>query len=197
MNKTIARVAFAGSIGSGKTAISDLFVSRLGYTKLTIAHEIRIEVSKTYGIPIDLLYGSTKEQYRPLLIEHGERRRKENKAYWIRTVLDRVRQSPNTLWVIDDLRFRYESKKLNELGFITVKLDVPKKRIFEYLTEIKGLTPEEADGRLNDSTELELRPKDVDYMIPVGKTDMETYTRVMRNLNNFLRLTSLSGEAME
>lgn len=194
MSRSIARIALAGSIGSGKTAVADIYASRLKYKKISIASAIRVEVSQKYDIPMEKLFGETKEEYRHLLIDHGERKRLENKGYWVKKVIDQVKASPNELWIIDDLRFRYEARKLHEADFITIRLEVPQTRILEYLTKLRGLTEDAAYARINDKTELDLRPKDVDYVIPVGKTDAQTYIRTLRVVNSFSHASSFGKE---
>lgn len=194
MTKRVTRLALSGSIGSGKSAVANLFVERLGYTKISFADKIRQEISSTHSIPIELLHGETKEEYRNLLIEYGERKRKENRNYWIKPVLQQIRRFPTIPWVVDDLRFSHEAKRLHEHDFVCIKLECSSDRTYEYLTKLRGLPHSLAVQRMQHTTETNLWVKDIDYIVPVGSSDFETYRSVLSILVDIEKSTRLGGK---
>lgn len=195
MDRNIRRIAFSGSIGCGKTTIAKLFSERLGYFKLSFADEIREEASAIHGIPIELFSGSEKENYRQMLIDIGESERELDKDHWVKPLLKKVRKMKDKRVVIDDVRFSHEAKRLRtRYNFVVIRLESSYERTLDYLTRIRGLSEEQAEQRLHDAPESSFSSHDADFSVPVQKTDIETYRRV---INVMLDIQSLAGLKVE
>ena len=149
MNKSI--IAIAGSAGSGKDTLADLFVERDGYQKASFAGALKDLVRQILGREID------KATDRELLVDTGEylkgglrydyvekyKHLNPNRhiggflydythllpyfytqEFWARLLADKI--NDGNKWIISDMRFRSELNSIKSVDGVTLALVVPR-----------------------------------------------------------------------
>lgn len=131
-------IGLCGRIGSGKGTAADLLVSEHGFAKTSFADSLKDGVSAMFGWPRHLLEGDTTESRewreqidefwtretgrtitpRLVLQEVGTDCMREGfyDGVWISLLKKRIQESPDTDWVISDVRFANEVDAVRELS---------------------------------------------------------------------------------
>jgi len=155
-----SRIALSGPIGAGKTELRKYLVDTHGYTPLSFAYPLRLDIADYFGIPIEwLLESPKKEEFRWLLVLWGtDMARRFDQNWWVKRFREVYAQSLGSgeKLVLDDLRFKNEYDALQDLGFDIVRLQPSFQRTWEYLTGIRGYTDAEARAMLNHDSETAL-----------------------------------------
>jgi len=105
-------LSFCGARRSGKTISANIIVesaAEMGiyFRKVSFADTLRQEFSKQTGIAIELLTSNLhKEEFRPRLIEWGDKARKENPFVFVNKLFESIDPQENI--VIDDVRYLEE-----------------------------------------------------------------------------------------
>lgn len=109
-----ARVAIAGKMGSGKSAVAAHLARRLGARRTSFARKVRAVVADVYG--------PGHEKDRRLLTGVGMGLRRVDPDTWVNAV--RRATAGAGAWVLDDLRFPNELAALRGDGWLLVRLAV-------------------------------------------------------------------------
>tara|TARA_B100000287_G_scaffold383082_1_gene388621 strand:+ start:66 stop:659 length:594 start_codon:yes stop_codon:yes gene_type:complete len=175
MNFKYKNIGIAGVAGCGKNTLSNLIIKllqrlELPYRELSIANNLKKELSvaslELYGIDSSSCSREEKEIIRPMLVAHGEIRRKlSNGTHW--TSLLKKELAPEKINIITDIRFnKYEKDEVfwlkNEINGVLIHLSRYEEnngeRIFfppanETEKENDPLVRKDADFRLNWKTQ--------------------------------------------
>ena len=121
---TVKCIAFCGRAGSGKTTISEEYVSKRNYVRLSFAAPVKQCYREVYGCEPN----KHESSVRRWLQEFGTNFcRGIDSEVWVKNMARRVKaiQSVNDICsgiVIDDVRFRNEADWLRQKGFVIVKV---------------------------------------------------------------------------
>lgn len=116
-------ILISGYRFSGKdTLFKGLYGIDNRFRRFAFADALKTElapfVKELYNIDIFNCTAEEKEKIRPLMIYHGEIRRKEDPLYWVKFVEKQVRQlSPELIPVITDVRYINEYGHFKNLGY--------------------------------------------------------------------------------
>ena len=110
------RIAIAGKMGSGKSALANELARALGARRVSFATKVR-EVVRD-------LYGPGNEKNRHLMTGVGMGLRAVDADTWVNAVRRTVARYPDASWVLDDLRFPNELNALRADGWVVVRLAV-------------------------------------------------------------------------
>tara|TARA_Y100000296_G_scaffold81445_1_gene108622 strand:- start:870 stop:1463 length:594 start_codon:yes stop_codon:yes gene_type:complete len=128
-------IGISGVAGCGKNTLSEIIIKllqrlELPYRELSIAKNLKQEVSwvsrELYGIDSSNCTREEKDTIRPLLVAHGEIKRKlSNGTYW--TSLLNKELAPEKINIITDIRFNeYEKDEVywlkNEINGVLIHL---------------------------------------------------------------------------
>ena len=128
-------IGISGVAGCGKNTLSEIIIKllqrlELPYRELSIAKNLKQEVSwvsrELYGINSSNCTRNEKDTIRPLLVAHGEIKRKlSNGTYW--TSLLNKELAPEKINIITDIRFNeYEKDEVywlkNEINGVLIHL---------------------------------------------------------------------------
>lgn len=143
------RIAFSGKICSGKSTIANYIITRVGDQgqKISFADPIKKIARETFGM-------TTKN--RELLQIIGATGRALDKNTWVNKLLETVKQNPNQIWVVDDLRFPNEAEQLKKNGFILVRITVDENIRKQRIISTYGKDAEQHLKRINDYSEKAL-----------------------------------------
>ena len=147
MNFKYKNIGISGVAGCGKNSLSEIIIKllqrlELPYRELSIAKNLKEELSETsvklYGIDSSSCTREEKDTIRPLLVAHGEIKRKLSKGtHW--TSLLNNQLAPEKINIITDVRFNeYEKDEnywlKNEINGVLIHLsrydEINGKRIF-------------------------------------------------------------------
>ena len=147
MNFKYKNIGISGVAGCGKNSLSEIIIKllqrlELPYRELSIAKNLKEELSETsvklYGIDSSSCTREEKDTIRPLLVAHGEIKRKLSKGtHW--TSLLNNQLAPEKINIITDVRFNeYEKDEIywlkNEINGVLIHLsrydEINGKRIF-------------------------------------------------------------------
>jgi len=125
MNNKRHIIGFTGKSQAGKTLAAKALVAE-GFTKIGFKDALIQEVADIFQLVLKELHIDTRTKewwhhpvVRALVKNHGtELRRAEDKNYWI----NRIKMNNTDDYVIDDVRFVNESKKIKRLGGIVVRV---------------------------------------------------------------------------
>jgi hypothetical protein len=145
-------IAISGPRGSGKSLLASFLEHYHGFTRFSLADELKREVMRDWKLLPNQLWGKDKEvptgykrrqgqdlTARDIMIRHGEYRRSIDELYWCRKFDPRIGDNI----VIDDLRFKNERAFFKEHGAIFVRIErKPELNVFK--------------GALDDASETEL-----------------------------------------
>ncbi len=128
-------IGISGVAGCGKNTLSEMIIKllqrlELPYRELSIAKNLKQEISwvsrELYGINSSNCTREEKDTVRPLLVAHGEIKRKlSNGTYW--TSLLNKELAPEKINIITDIRFNeYEKDEVywlrNEINGVLIHL---------------------------------------------------------------------------
>lgn len=134
-------VAIVGPARSGKDSMASMLLEFFGYERASFADRLKEEVRRMLrreGIPADI--EGRKELFRPLLQAYGMLRRNLDPEYWIRPVLESIRNFNRcgVPVVVTDARFANEIVWLEEMGFRFVELRMSDDHVREMLARYGG-----------------------------------------------------------
>lgn len=133
-------IGLSAKLGCGKTTVASMILDKVpGAVRLAFADALKIEVSHTYKIPLELCYseagkqmvvyigeegeknlGAHTLQVRQVLQKHGtEYRRAQDPLYWDNKMREALRlheRNGTPLVVVDDCRFPSELELLREFN---------------------------------------------------------------------------------
>lgn len=107
------RIAFCGSMGSGKTYASNLVVSQLAHCK-----------KMSFATPIKDIVAQFNKSDRASHIMVGMVGRSLDPDVWVKDLKKRLSRMSGNI-VVDDIRYENEAKMLKEEGFTIVYLNTP------------------------------------------------------------------------
>lgn len=115
-------LAISGKMRSGKDTFAKLFLEAaaeagIPFTRSAFADALKNEVAEMHGTTYDEIEAN-KDHWRPLLIEHGQKRRAEDELYWVKRAL----VTPGNL-VIPDMRFPNELAFLKNEGAMLMRVE--------------------------------------------------------------------------
>lgn len=119
-------IAISGKMGSGKTTLADalshsFLLNGLEIQRLKFAGPIyncATLIQEHLKIPV--------EKDRQLLQFLGSHfKQKISFDFWTQQLLSQITSKPNTVYIIDDLRFKDEATALKNLGAFLIRLDCP------------------------------------------------------------------------
>ena len=113
-------IAISGKQFAGKDTLAGILLESLnGYHKQPIAMAIKIEFANLYGLtPQDIEL--SKALYRTGLIALGQRRRAQDKNYWLDRVIEIAQHNPI---IVSDLRLKHEYDVLKAHGAFFIRLE--------------------------------------------------------------------------
>ena len=80
MNNIIIGLGFMSKVG--KDEIAKYLVKRYNFKRIAFGDVLKQDITKIKNITLEELE-QNKENYRDLLISHGENKRKEDPLYWV------------------------------------------------------------------------------------------------------------------
>jgi len=128
-------IGISGVAGCGKNTLSDIIIKllqrlELPYRELSIANNLKQEVSwvsrELYGINSSNCTREEKDTIRPLLVAHGEIKRKlSNGRHWVEMLNKEL--APDKINIITDIRYnKYEKDEVfwlkNEINGVLIHL---------------------------------------------------------------------------
>ena len=121
-------IGMCGYAGSGKDAAAKALRER-GFTRVAFADELKDELAEVFGLTLQELEDN-KEEWRPLLVEWGRARRRQDPAYWIKKAsltVDLIEGSALGAQhiVVTDVRYPNEAKWLWERNGLLVRIERP------------------------------------------------------------------------
>jgi deoxycytidylate deaminase/dephospho-CoA kinase len=105
-------IALTGPFGSGCSTMRDLLASQFCFHPFKVSDEIRSEVEKEkIGVP------KGQPGWRRVLQEHGDRRRKDDLAYWVKRVVEKIDRADigEKAIVVDGLRNSHEAEEMRKI----------------------------------------------------------------------------------
>lgn len=131
-------IGIAGADQAGKTTLARQLDRRLE----SLANPIYLELikEKRLGFTVEELKASPeKVKYRELLRAIGKAKRDKREDYWVEKLLKKIDKTLNTLFVIDDVRYKNEAEAIQERGGFLVYLDrpiTPKEKKYDSFKEL-------------------------------------------------------------
>ncbi len=147
-------ICISGPRGSGKSLLASYLEHYHGFTRFSLADELKREVMRDWKLPVNMLWGKDKEvptgykrrqgqdlTARDIMIRHGEYRRSIDELYWCR--LFDPKMADNI--VIDDLRFKNELNFFKQYGAKFVRIErLPEHNVF------KAALDDQSETELNE-----------------------------------------------
>lgn len=125
----VVRIAFAGSIGTGKSVCSNYLKEKYGGEVHSLASPMKKMAKEFFGtddksdfVKIEVLH-KHKERVRgrDILIRLGDGIRKYDPKFWVRLFETNIKHNHSNIFV-DDLRYKNEETMLKNNGFVIVQL---------------------------------------------------------------------------
>lgn len=119
-------IGVSGYARSGKDTVSQTFIAR-GFTRVALADSLKKEVARGLGTPfqefVALLDGCAdfKEAVRPILVEWGRFRRRQDPDYWIKIAAALMQGDT----VVSDVRYANEAAFIRSLGGFVIGVTRP------------------------------------------------------------------------
>ncbi len=111
-------IAFSGKQLSGKDCVAKLLLGYLSeFTRIGLGDAIKIEYMEQTGLSLEEIE-KNKAQYRADLIALGNKRRAEDKDYWIKKIID----MPYSI-VVPDMRMLRELEMFKSVNAFTVRVN--------------------------------------------------------------------------
>jgi hypothetical protein len=134
-------IGLCGYARTGKDAAAEALVTN-GWSRVAFADALKDEVIRTFGITPAALEAN-KADWRPMLVEWGRARRRQDPDYWITRVMAPVSDRLGTGVVISDVRYWNEAKYVIDHGGVIVRMHRPG---FEAVNEEELYTISLIDG---------------------------------------------------
>jgi len=187
-------VALVGGFGSGKTTAADLLEKVYGYTRVSLARNLKdvaadainsgrpIEKTSTYGVT-DLYGAERRISGRQVLQELGQSVKALDRNLWVRWLVSDIRSGrygPGP-YVVDDCRFYYEALALSGgVQFLIGRLEVPEEVRAERYYRTYGLRPTAAE--LSHPSETEMNLIEADFTVNGEMSPVDVATTLARLL---------------
>jgi dephospho-CoA kinase len=163
-------VALFGHMGSGKTTIADA-LSRAGYQRISFAGPLKAVAELAYGkiekatdyptvdntpeMTIDGANVNIKNKSgRQLLQEIGQTIKDVDRDFWLKCFLRTADTFGDTPLVVDDGRFLFEFRNLQQRGWLTVGVNTHESVRMQRYESIYGRLPTHQE--LNHQSEIEV-----------------------------------------
>ncbi|MFH0831301.1 MAG: AAA family ATPase [archaeon] len=112
-----------GTIGAGKTTVSDYLVQKHGFYRVVMGDLVR-EVARQEGL------GLTRENLQAIQKKYRD---KYGQEYFIKETINRLENSGKNRMLIDGIRTPTDASEAKKAGAILVLLDAPEKNRYERL----------------------------------------------------------------
>lgn len=135
-------IGFGHKRGSGKDTAGEYICKNYGARRIAFADPIKVGTMVLYGMTKEQAYGSQKEEIddfwnvSPGILQQleGTDLHRDKLAdllpesfgdgnIWVRMAERRIRESSDAIYVITDVRFPNEAKKIQEMGGLVVRVD--------------------------------------------------------------------------
>jgi len=120
MHRILGLAGFA-RVGKDTLCGRILEIERPAY-RVAFADSLKHEVCREYRVNAWTSDPAEKEKIRPILIEHGGKRRREDPAYWVKRAAESISKLPLSLVVITDVRYANEADWIHDRGGAVVLL---------------------------------------------------------------------------
>jgi hypothetical protein len=119
-------IGLAGFARVGKDTLASIMLGlvRPSY-RVAFADALKDEVAQLHHVDARTADAAEKERIRPLLIEHGELRRREDPAYWMRRAFETMDRLEPGVVVVTDVRYPNEAEAIRERGGFVALLQRP------------------------------------------------------------------------
>jgi hypothetical protein len=146
----IARIAFVGKMGSGKTTLAKYISLEYGFTAISFASKIKELAVTLFGMDLE-------KKDRTLLQAIGQKMREIDPAVWPKCLMKQVKEyyPPAVRFVIDDCRFLNEAELLVDSGFTLIGIVRDETERINFLKSHYG---DITEAQLKHSTESEIDP---------------------------------------
>ena len=170
MNKKI--IIFSGKQLSGKDCVAKMLLEKLpNFKRIGLGDAIKLEYAEQKGLTLEEIE-KNKATYRPDLIALGNKRRSEDKDYWIKKVID----YPQNI-VVPDVRMKRELEIFKQANAFTIRVNAPLE-----IRQSRGTL-----ANINDETETQLDDiKDWDYVIETD-CSLEELEKKVETLYKFIK----------
>jgi hypothetical protein len=121
--KLMKLIGLCGYARTGKDTAAGALVAN-GWSRVAFADALKDEVVRTFGTTPAAMEAN-KADWRPMLVEWGRARRRQDPDYWITRVMATVADRLNTGVVISDVRYWNEAKYIKDHGGVIVRLHRP------------------------------------------------------------------------
>jgi len=117
-------IGLSGKMRAGKSVTAAALAEKHGFVQLSFADSLKREVIGM-GFDVDAVRVTKPEPIRKLLQAYGQARRWQDPNYWIDSVGRSIKLcKPNTIFIIDDVRFPNEAAFVEEMG-VLIRLERP------------------------------------------------------------------------
>jgi dephospho-CoA kinase len=144
-------IGLCGKAGSGKTAAADYLVTKYGYTRHSIAKEVK-------RIAVRLFKMEKKD--RELLQAIGFKMRLIRPTVWIDFLIDQIKGKDKV--VLDDIRYPNEYQALKKEGFKIIRIVADRDICIKRLAKRDGTAAVE---RLDDESETAMDEVEIKYIL--------------------------------
>lgn len=127
-------ILLSGHVGAGKDFVADILASDMGFTKLSFADELKKQTSIEYGLDITYFHDrKLKDRHidhlnatpRQLMMKHADLMKSTNINCFVDLVINQF--EPNGHYVISDLRYHHELKKIRDRPSLVTALWIDRK----------------------------------------------------------------------
>lgn len=171
-------ILITGKMGSGKTAIANRLVMEYAYPKESMANWIKHTVAKHYGLDeIDKSMTINNKSMRTYLQEVGKYMRMVDIDWHVDELFDRLHRTGVKLFVIDDIRFINEAKRIKDkYNCLVIKVECDERPRLERIILRDMVVP--TDSQLKDVSETEVDDIPHDYVIDNNGTLLELFDKL-------------------
>ncbi|MBS3090391.1 dephospho-CoA kinase [Candidatus Pacearchaeota archaeon] len=123
MENTKYMIGLLGTIGAGKTTVSDYLIKKHGFYRVGMGDLVR-EVTRQEGMEL------TRENLQAIQEKYRD---KYGQEYFIRETIERLSNSAGNRLLIDGIRTPVDAGEAKKAGAVLVLIDAPKKVRYERL----------------------------------------------------------------
>lgn len=177
-------IGLLGTIGAGKTIVSDYLVEKHGFYRVIMGNLVR-EVAKKEGLEL------TRENLQEIQKKYRDNFGQE---YFIKETIKRLNESGNEKLLIDGIRTPTDATEAKKAGTVLILIDAPEKVRFERLKarrrEGDAQTFEQFLNQEKREWEM-LRFKEslkyVDYKIENSRSIKELYKKIDKLMESLIK----------